>query len=1750
MLFSFGVDAIEDFKEYMLRDYYCLLKTYCCWFWLKLLDNAVVQIVSDVQIVSAASIAVNTVSSNDFGFYPWLLTLYISLRDKDLQKSKDPQVPVAHTTAEQRLAKKNELKARGTLLMALPDKHQLKFNIHKDAKSLMEDNEKWLGGNKETKKVQKTFLKQQYENFIGSKEMDLKWHMAMLNMRARRFLQRTGRNLGANETTSIGFDMSKVECYNYHRRGHFEKKCRLPRDTRNKDTQRRNVLVETSTYNALVSQCDGIGSYYWSFQTNEEPTNYALMAFTSLSSSSSDNENEHVLEEDIKLLELDVMLRDNALVELRKKFKKAEQERDDSDSDVSMPPSPVHDRYQSGEGYHVVPPPYTKTFMPPKPDMVFHDAPTANETVPTVLNVELSTTKPNKDLSSVKPVEHPIPVENLKKNIPKSRGHRHSWNRKACFVCKSFTHLIKDCDYYKKKMVQKPAKNHAIRENHPHYARMTHPHPYRHVVPTTVLTRSRIIPLNVARLVSTVVLKTNVKPHRPAKQVVNKAHSLIRRLINLRPSPKNCNFHQKVTTVKTNQGNPHHALKDKGVIDSGCSRHMTGNISYLSDFEEINRGYVFFGGNPKGGKITSKGSLKNNMYNVDLKNIVPSGDLTCLFAKATLYESNLWHRRLGYINFKTMNKLVKGNLVRGLPTKVFENNHTCVACKKGKKHRASCKSKPISSVSKPLQRVLVTKPHNKTPYELLLGRIPSIGFMRPFGCPVTILNTLDPLGKFNRKANEGFLVGYSSINYQPVVTRNQSNSSAGIQEHFDEGKAGEGNVQQYVLFPLWSIGSKDPQNTDADTIFEVKGPESKVHVSPSSSAKIKKHDDKTKREARERVITNGVNAASTPVTAAEPNLTNSTNTVTTVGPSNNPVSSNFKFGGKSSFVDPSQYHNDPNMPALEDITYSDDEEDGGAEDDFSNLDASITVSPIPTSRVLKDHPVTQIIIDLSLAPQTRSMTRMVKDQGRLTQINDEDFYTCMFSCFLSQEEPKRVHQALEDPSWIEAMQEELLQFKMQKGHPQEEGIDYEEVFAPVARIEAIRLFLAYASFMGFMVYPMDVKSAFLYGTIEEEVYVCQPLGFEDPDYLDKVYKVVKALYGLHQAPRAWFETLDTYLLENSFQWGKIDQTLFIKRKKGDILLVQVYVDDIIFGSTNKELCKAFKKLMKDKFQMSSMGELTFFLGLQVKQKEDGIFISKDKYVAEILRKFGFTNGKLTSTPIDTKKPLPRILMSSVSLKKINDVVRLQALIDRRKVIITGDMVRQALRLNDADSIDCLPNEEIFAELARMGYEKPSIKLTFYKVFFSAQWKFIIHTILQCISTKRTAWNEFSSSMASAIICLATVQDDVADAVEDKDAANDISAEPTPPLPTPATTPPPQQELIPSPSQVESTPPPSPHQSPITQLSLPTLQQPSQPEDISHSVMALLNQLLETCATLTKKVGTLEQDKIAQAIEITKLKQRVRRLEKKRKLKASGFKRLRKTVDVHGRLPESKAQVYHLDLEHAHKVLITINVSTPTAATTITAAPVPKARALRRRRSVIIQDHKEETTASEFVQSEVKSKDKGMGILVEESKPLKRQAQIEHDEAFARELEAELNANINWNEVIEQVKKKERKDNTVIRYQALKRKPVTEAQSRKNVMVYLKNMAGFKMDFFKAKKQKIDEETEELKTHLQIIPNDEDDMYTKATPLALKVPVVDYQIHTEQNKPYYKIIRADGTHQLLLSFISLLRNFDREDLEML
>nr|GEY17114.1 putative ribonuclease H-like domain-containing protein [Tanacetum cinerariifolium] len=589
--------------------------------------------------------------------------------------------------------------------------------------------------------------------------MDLRWQMAMLTMRARRFLQKTDRNLGANGPTSMGFDMSKVECYNCHRKGHFAREC----------------------------------SYDWSYQAEEEPVNFALMAF---SSSSSDNE--------------------------------------------ISPTKPKQDLSHT-----------TRPSAPIIEDCVSNSEDESETKAPKfVPSFVQSTEQVKSPRHTVQPIETSIPAATPAPSSPKG--------------------------------------------NNKQYASLTHKKPQKHMVPTVVLTQS--------------------------KQVLNTA---------VRP------------------GNPQYALKDKGVIDSGCSRYITGNMSYLSDFEELNGGYVAFGGNPKGGKITGKGKIKT-----------------------------------GKFEGKVDEGFMVGYSVNSKAFRVFNSR---------------------------------TRIIQETLHVNFLENKPDLT-----GSGLIWLFDIDSLTK--------------TMNYQPFNARNQTNPSAGFQDKFDAEKAREEGDQQYLLFPMWSSGSTNPQNNKEDDAFggkehdfDAKKPKSEVILSPSNA---------------------------------------------------------------------SQPLNDPDMPELEDITYFDDEDVVAAEADFNNLETSII----------------------------------------------------------------------------------------------EEGIDCKEVFAPVARIEAIRLFLAYASFMGFMVYQMDVTSAFLYGTIEEEVYVCQPLGFEDPDHLDKVHKVVKALYGLHQSPRAWYETLATYLLENGFQRGTIDKQYLSRSRK-------------------------------------------------VKQKKDRIFISHDKYVAEILRKFGLTKGKSASTLIDTKKPL-------------------------------------------------------------------------------------------------------------------------------------------------------------------------------------------------------------------------------------------------------------------------------------------------------------------------------------------------------------------------------------------------------------------------------------------------------------------------------------------------------------------------------
>ncbi|GJS56805.1 putative ribonuclease H-like domain-containing protein [Tanacetum coccineum] len=996
--------------------------------------------------------------------------------------SASAEGPFLPKLLEQKLARKNELKAKSTLLLAIPDEHLLKFHRIKDAKTLWEAIKARFRGNKESKKMQKTILKQQYENLTASRyegldktydrfqklisqleihvnvnsqcnEAEIKspissssnsqncgfgnlqmiLHVTMLTIRGKRFLKKTGRNLNFNGKETVGFDKTKVECYNYHKRGHFARECKALRNQGNinGDVPRRIIPVDTPA-NALVVQ-DGVGGYDWSFQAEEGPTNFALIAHLSSGSSSSSSSDSEVRDnsiitlknqlaealkekDDLKLklekfetssknlidllnsqisvnnktgIGFDSQMTENELHDIHKNNSEVfESASDCSVNEIEEENNQVNDRFKKVEGYHAVPPPYTKNYMPLRPDLSFARLDDSvyktnmSETITSMPRNESTASKSSKDnLEQPKDFRPSAPI--VEERVTGQREVRPVWNN-------------------------------AQRVNHQN--KLTHPHPKRNIIPTALLTKSANVLVNTAkqsssraaisnstaRYVNTAASRPTMNGAKPCLNVFHKSHSSVKRTIYQRIAPKNSNFKEKVNTTKVNNvttagtkaivsviqgheenavkssacwiwrttgkiidhiskdsgsympkrfdyGNPQYALQDQGIFDSGCSRHMTGN---------------------------------------------------------------------------------------------------------------------------------------KSPFR----------FSRHCWCDLV-------------------------LHLQEVLKEKSTNKNTGIKDNVDVVP-----TQQYILLPL-------------------------LYDSPQSSKDAVANDagKKTNEEPAHEGERNEVSGAY-------------------------------------------------------------DDEDVGAEADLNNLETTMNVSPIPTTRIHKDHPIDQIIGDINLATQTRRMTKISKEY---------------------------VMKKKDDRGVVIRNKARLVA----QGYTQEEGIDYDKVFTSVARIEAIRLFLAYASYMGFIMYQMGVKSGFLYGTIEEEVYVYQPPGFEDLSFPYKVYKVEKALYVLHQAPKAWYETLSTYLLENEFRRGTIDKTLFIKKDRGDILLVQVYVDDIIFRTTKKSLCVEFKQMMHKRFQISFMGELTFFLGLQVQQKEDGIFISQDKYVADILKKFDFVTIKTASTPMEPNKAL-------------------------------------------------------------------------------------------------------------------------------------------------------------------------------------------------------------------------------------------------------------------------------------------------------------------------------------------------------------------------------------------------------------------------------------------------------------------------------------------------------------------------------
>ncbi|GJR33876.1 putative ribonuclease H-like domain-containing protein [Tanacetum coccineum] len=1252
-------------------------------------------------------------------------------------------------------------------------------------------------------------------------EMDLKWQVAMISIRLKKFYKKTGRRLQFDAKKPVGFDKTK----NGRRPGKQEE----PKDLVTLDRK-------------------GVD---WTGHVEDEQEKFALMAY---SNSGSDTKVKSCLKECVesyaKLKKLYDEQREqlgDASIEIQaytQALKSQMSTRDKSglgygdqvhegvlnyeneviqslfdsrSSDVED--SPVHDRFANVEGMHAVPPPMTRNYMPPGPDREVDDSmftygPKQSKTSESDTQTSnFDSCESNSSVETLESVPEPVVVEpkvvsqpiikeyeeTVKEQntySPSPKADKRDWNglmskrlglgygftKKACFVCGSFSHLIRDCDFHEKRMAKqvelnkKKGKGTGQGENRPVWNNVQRLNHQNKFVPKAVLTKTGIFPVNTARqnLSSQAATTSTARKVNTARPIVNeirprnnfyKSHSPIRRPFNRTTAPKANFTNLKVNTagdktVSAVRGYRETAVKaSAGPIEGHHNANLTARKVFDADF------------------------YWPTIYK-DAHELVKNCD-SC--------QRQVEAKALPINDARVVVRFLKSLFARfGTPRAIISDRGTHFFndkfCQKGKQHKASFAERKnrtlieaartmladsflpntfwaeaVSTACYVLNRVLVTKPQNKTPYELITGKIPIISYIRPFGCHVTILNTIDHLGKFEGKSDEGFLVGYSlnskafrvynletkrveenlhitflenkpnvagkgpnwlfdldyltdSMNYQPVRSENQANKtagpkeanhSAGTQDNIDAGNSEmeAESAQDYFVLPIWSSytstvksskakneGEKPNKNTGLKTNEEPVDQEDQAFLEELERLKRQEKEANDAAEALRKEFAQDTEDLLLQAGAARATSTNTVNTASTLVSTDSP-SNAFSTGGPDlNNTD----QDDSQIPALEDIYDNPSDgiftnasyDDEGAVADFTNLESTMNVSPIPTSRIHSIHPTTQILRDPKSAVQTRS--KVHKSSGahafvsyiqKQRRNNHKDFQHCLFACFLSQIEPKKISEALEDESWVDAMQEELLQFKIQKvwilvdlpygkkaigtkwvyknkkdergvvvrnkarlvaqGHRQEEGIDYDEVFTPVAIIEAIRIFLAFASYMGFIVYQMDVKSAFLYGKIDKEVYVSQPLGFVDPKFPKKVYKVVKALYGLHQAPRAWYATLSTFLLKSGYRRGTIDKTLFIKKDKNDIMLVQVYVDDIIFGSTKRSWCDEFEALMKSRFQMSSMGELTFFLGLQVKQKEDGIFISQDKYVAEILKKFDFASVKTASTPIETQKSLTK-----------------------------------------------------------------------------------------------------------------------------------------------------------------------------------------------------------------------------------------------------------------------------------------------------------------------------------------------------------------------------------------------------------------------------------------------------------------------------------------------------------------------------
>ena len=694
------------------------------------------------------------------------------------------------------------------------------------------------------------------------------------------------------------------------------------------------------------------------------------------------------------------------------------------------------------------------------------------------------------------------------------------------------------------------------------------------------------------------------------------------------------------------------------------------------------------------------GKRINNIYMIDLDN-EPSLDTKCLVSLDD--DSWIWHRRLAHAHMDLLNKLSKNDLVVGLPKLKFSKDKICDACQKGKQVKTSFKPKNIVSTSRPLQLLHMDlvgpsriRSRGGNYYILVI-----VDDFSRFTWTLFLSHKSDTFNAFKRLAktiqNEK---GSTIVSIRSDHGREFENedftyycTENGISHNFSAPRTPQQNgvverknrcLEEMARTML--NDSSLPKSFWADAVniacyvmnralirpilkktpyelyFGRKPNISHLHifgckcfVHNNGKDNLGKFDAKS-----DEGIFIGYSSTSKAFRVYNKRTLQVEESIHVVF-DESPSSVHRKNDDEEDDSWLQQKDLGSQQSKTNDIDAQDCKEDevkAQIDDAAANLQENLQ----KPWKMMASHPKDQIIGD-STQRVTRSSLRNI----------------CDHVAFLSQIEPKTINDALCDENWFLAMQEELHQFErnhvwslvpkpnnhtiigtkwvfrnkldengtivrnkarlVAKGYNQEEGIDFDETYAPVARLESIRMLLAYACIKDFKLFQMDVKSAFLNGFIMEEVYVEQPPGFENHLYPNHVYKLEKALYGLKQAPRAWYERLSKFLIEKGFSRGNVDTTLFIKHKAQDILLVQIYVDDIIFGATNESLCKEFAKLMQGEFEMSMMGELNYFLGLQIKQCQDGIFVNQVKYTKELLKRFNMESAKSAKTPMSTSTKL-------------------------------------------------------------------------------------------------------------------------------------------------------------------------------------------------------------------------------------------------------------------------------------------------------------------------------------------------------------------------------------------------------------------------------------------------------------------------------------------------------------------------------